>query len=107
VDRKWRCANVPVIFETTKLTDAFGPLLWESQFFIVKEIQLTGRIDRYAVAVKVAICIRHFIQKVMVLRVCCFQGEVVPLAIVLAEAKGILTIDTVGPDVLYQTVLCT
>ena len=49
-----RCANVPVIFETTKLTDAFGPLLWESQFF-VKEIQLTDRIDRYTVAVKVAI----------------------------------------------------
>ena len=89
MDQKLRCANVPVIFETTKLTDAFGPLLWESQFF-VKEIQLTDRIDRYTVAVKVAICIRHFTSKVMVLRVCCFQGEVVPLAVVLVEGKGIL-----------------
>ena len=75
--------------------------------FFVKEIQLTDRIDRYTVAVKVAICIRHFTSKVMVLRVCCFQGEVVPLAVVLVEGKGILTIDTVGPDVLYQMVLCT
>ena len=44
VDQKLRCANVPVIFETTKLTDAFGPLLWESQFFCERDP--TNRQDR-------------------------------------------------------------
>ena len=39
-----RHANVPVVFEATKITDTFGPLLWGRLFFCQRDP--TNRQDR-------------------------------------------------------------